>query len=110
MTRRRERREERGETKANSAHYPVSLPVVVSWVAWLLRVSIYQILSVLILVIRHYQLYKIKKKLASRGGKRAQKTPNTPKPWGAEQKNPQLPQGSHIVEARAHKSCYKKRK
>ena len=30
--------------------------------------------------------------LASRGGKRAQKTPNIPKSWGAEQKNPQLPQ------------------
>jgi len=26
--------------------------------------------------------------LASRGGKRAQKTPNIPKSWGAEQKNP----------------------
>ena len=33
-----------------------------------------------------------KKPLASRGGKRAQKTPNIPKSWGAEQKNPQLPQ------------------
>ena len=30
--------------------------------------------------------------LASRGGKRAQKTPNIPKSWGAEQKNPKLPQ------------------
>ena len=30
--------------------------------------------------------------LASRGGKRAQTTPNIPKSWGAEQKNPKLPQ------------------
>ena len=29
--------------------------------------------------------------LASRGGKRAQKTPNTTKSWGAEQKNPRIP-------------------
>ena len=32
------------------------------------------------------------KPLASRGGKRAQKTPNTTKSWGAEQKNPQEPE------------------
>jgi hypothetical protein len=30
--------------------------------------------------------------LASRGGKRAQKNPNNPKSWGAEQKDPILPQ------------------
>ena len=30
--------------------------------------------------------------LAPRGGKRAQKNPNNPKSWGAEQKDPILPQ------------------
>ena len=38
-----------------------------------------------------WKFVKENKCLASRGGKRAQKTPNTTKPWGAEQKNKESP-------------------